>query len=472
MSTSAATKPRKRGVTALGGGGKPPVAVVVSSDSRNKKSFWETLFPISENFYEGNKDEDLVAPRDKIVPFVSVLRVIQAVNFAGLLLYYSMPVSFVRQTTIQADYDYGTPTYNCTPMLKNTYWSVRLTHAACQRLSRPPSEETIETTSDGDWVYRPFDFLQRHVGVPEETFAQGAYETTDIAENAKRDFIARLKTLNRCGTDGGFEEASRSDSKTWRISPSGGYRWIDNPSGTPGRSAIHANICRVYNCASSCGPGETWSPTDHECSADSCQRASSAVDTSTACSGHNGVYQDWDTFCELENDDDHRDLFNPRSCYYNHSHPLMRDVFVFMGLPADSTSLPSSLSSSAGRALDGYHRDKVFETCEITRQEAMRMYEAFYEADVQCAWTKASPPYECEGYLPRPPLERMSLAYSNSLLFYTVFSSIAVSVFFKAASSSSSSSSSNGERRVPVVTSAVDATPNVNDDENNNANSV
>jgi len=151
-----------------------------------------------------------------------------------------------------------------------------------------------------------------------------------------------------------------------------------------------------------------------------------------------GEYEDWNKYCKDHFGDNNLDeLFHIDSCYWNHSHPLMRDFYVACGLPADKTDgLPQTCNGETlyVQPVDfgsHYKRGARFEVKGMNRTTAEQMFRLWYDGDHVCAYAKASPPYVCDGKIPRPPLEIMSLAFSNCLLLYSIFSIICVNLFLK-----------------------------------------
>ena len=69
-------------------------------------------------------------------------------------------------------------------------------------------------------------------------------------------------------------------------------------------------------------------------------------------------------------------------------------------------------------------------TCTITQAEAIEMYKAYNLAVDPCYYGKTNAPYSCQHEAPKPILERLSLAYANGLLVYTLISAAVVQAFF------------------------------------------
>ena len=127
-----------------------------------------------------------------------------------------------------------------------------------------------------------------------------------------------------------------------------------------------------------------------------------------------------------------------QGCRYNHSAPLMENLAKIGGVTdwadamensADSSKYPPSWGG-AGGVLAGYDRTKIIELCEITREEAVKMFALHRDSGYLCQYAKAAAPFGCESSTPLPVSQCFSLAYANSLLMYTVFSAICVKIFF------------------------------------------
>lgn len=73
----------------------------MSTKKRSVKSLAEKIVPIPPEFYEGNKDEDLIASKTVLVPFAVLLQFAQWAAFAAFVAYYSLPASYFTESTIQ-----------------------------------------------------------------------------------------------------------------------------------------------------------------------------------------------------------------------------------------------------------------------------------------------------------------------------------------------------------------------------------
>ena len=77
-----------------------------------------------------------------------------------------------------------------------------------------------------------------------------------------------------------------------------------------------------------------------------------------------------------------------------------------------------------------YNPAKCHEACTITKAEAIAMFKKFVKTHDACDFAKLNSPFICVKRAPRAILERISLAYANSLLVFTVFSALCVKIFF------------------------------------------
>ena len=113
-----------------------------------KKNFLEKVVPIPQEFYAGNKEEDLIIPKKQIIPMAVVLQFMQWGAFVAFFTYYSLPPSYIRESTIQAEWDYGGASWNCTPMMADSYYSMRWNYDTCKLLVQEPSETTVRSVAD------------------------------------------------------------------------------------------------------------------------------------------------------------------------------------------------------------------------------------------------------------------------------------------------------------------------------------
>ena len=391
---------------------------VIAAKSQVSRSCLQSLIPIGDKFYDDKRDEDLVAEKSVVVAFNTVLFAAQVLALVAFLIYYSVPASYVRDLTIQVEWDYGAPGYNCTPMMANQYWSSRLNYDTCKLYEEAPSATNINATGTG-WTYKPFPFYTKKAGIPITTFDQTIYGTTDLGNAAQTKFRTLLKTKNACATDGDYENTYTSMAE-WEIKKAASGKWT---AGTP--VTAMTKTCTTYASGSA----------DEACKADSCARAYN-VDNSGACGAASGTYEP-EYFCKDYGNMDVFDVVATDSCFYNHSHPLLSSVLTYAGFPAGTATAAANTTWPA--AISSYQRGYNFTPCYITADEAMNMFKEWYSGDHVCAFAKANAPFSCEQWRPYPALERLSLAYANSLLMYTVFSAICVKVFLSNAPGSQAS---------------------------------
>ena len=191
-----------------------------------KKNCFEQIVPIPNEFYASNKEEDLILPKRIAVPMALVLQFMQWGAFASFFAYYSMPISYIRESTIQAEWNYGGPSWNCTPMTADDFYSMRWNYETCKTIVQPPNEKSVLHASDqtfmpadfgefdsgfdiptrGDaWRYYPF------IGTP--AFAKGVMGPAlplisnpsldhDGVKTAIDGIFSQLVDLNTCGLDG------------------------------------------------------------------------------------------------------------------------------------------------------------------------------------------------------------------------------------------------------------------------------
>lgn len=401
--------------------GKPSVKVT--------RSCLQSLIPIGPNFYDDKHDEDLVADKSVVIAFNTALFVVQILAFGGFLMYYSMPVAFIRDATLQVDWDYGTPSYNCTPMMANSYWSSRMDYPTCKTFVMAPSDSNIASTEAG-WKYKPFPLNDKYAGVPYTTFDQAVYGTADLGTAAFAALKTKLKSKNSCATDGDVEEALTSSS-VWEIKKQGGGEVNDRWSATAAPSPTVT--CTAYADSSSGGANDY----DQWCKGDSCIRQY-GVDNSYQCydeGGRASVSVTYEPYhCTEYDPADISDLIASDSCYYDHTPPLKTKVLTYAGTDGTDPNFqwPPLIAN-------GYVRGKDFTPCYVTAAEAKDMFTEWYSGDHVCAFAKANAPFNCEKWSAYPVLERMSLAYANSLLLYTVFSAICVKMFLSTARGAQSS---------------------------------
>ena len=190
-----------------------------------KKSFWDKILPITSEFYAGNSDDDLVAPKNKILPLAVLLFFIQACSLVAFLLYYSLPVSYEVHRRYEERYDYNPDVYNCTMMTEDADWKMKLNPDACNRLASAPSPGSSVTFDDAAWSYKPFSFHGRVVSIDQTDFDDFGRYATQAAALADRDaFVGHLKTLNSVGSDGGYMDAffNGQSSSGWYINSTTG----------------------------------------------------------------------------------------------------------------------------------------------------------------------------------------------------------------------------------------------------------
>lgn len=430
------------------------------------KSGLEKLIPISPEFYDTEKDEDLVADKAVLLPFNAILIISQWVAFCVLMWWYSSPANNTLNTTIQTNWDYGKADgYNCTPMMKDQYWSNTFNFETCMELAREPKISTPAAATDtvvfdadkNAWKYVPYPHSTKAAVWSDRIFAAdgGAYDTQDLATADQTKFRTELAKLNTCG-EHFFEQQGGQDDGTgasvWYIKKSGtAGTW--SALDTPAARTPHATFCKDYD-------GEAIK---QKCKADSCERPDSS-DGKAACRTAGGAnddsdYEAWTCpgsdpcgWCDTldstggEGEDLWRKPLDSSSdmkgsCYFNHSHPLLENIATAAGFASGSAMVEqmntqggddSTAKRQAIQILNGYDRTKTFTACVITEAEALKMFKLFYDKTYHCQYAKNSAPFGCEASTPLPISQCFSLAYANSLLLYTVFSAVCVKIFFAA----------------------------------------
>jgi len=368
---------------------------------KRAKGAFEKLVPISPEFYDNERDEDLIAEKNVLLPFNAFLLFSQWAAFIALMVYYSGPANYVSKTRMEVDYHYGYPAYNCTPMIKDDTWGNYFNYDTCKALSAQPTKGinvasyeaepndparlqdilsggTGEVVNKG-YVYYPFPHLGTEennlAGLHERTYDLNIFPSIDAATTAESSMAAKLKTLNTCGLDGGYEGGVGKDGP-WVITSEMQPVWSEN-------TAVQMTQTGVF-----------------------------CVDYSTAIGTNLGL----------------NDLYAADSCYFNHSWPMLQNVMNMLGeeewvspgtQPAEDI-FNGFFSSSYKRGLS---------TCTITEDEAVNMFQEYYN-DGLCNYAKANVPFSCLSEGPPSIPQRFSLAYANSLLLYTVFSTICVKIFF------------------------------------------
>ena len=423
------------------------------------KSGLEKLIPISPEFYDTEKDEDLVADKAVLLPFNAILIISQWVAFCVLMWWYSSPANNTLNTTIQTNWDYGKADgYNCTPMMKDQYWGNTFNFETCMELAREPKISTPAAATDSvvfdadknAWKYVPYPHSTKAAVFSDLVFAAdgGAYDTQDLATADQTKFRTDLAKLNTCGLHYFEQPMDGQDDGTgasvWYIKKSGtAGTW--SALDTPAAQTTHATVCRTYGDSEQ----NKW------CKADSCERPDVNTDFSSSGTGSDQgkctddqTFEDWNEWCSSSYGSIGDLYLKPSSgddkpsCYFNHSHPLLENVATAAGFASGAAMVeemskqePNSESSAVNQArqiLNDYDRTKTFTQCVITEAEALKMFKLFYDKTYHCQYAKNSAPFGCEASIPLPISQCFSLAYANSLLLYTVFSAICVKIFFAA----------------------------------------
>merc|ERR1711935_460631 len=281
----------------------PAVNMALKKLSKKRvKSGLEKLIPISPEFYDTEKDEDLVADKAVLLPFNAILIISQWVAFCVLMWWYSSPANNTLNTTIQVNWDYGKADgYNCTPMMKDQYWGNTFNFETCMELAREPkistpaaaTDSVVFDTDNNAWKYVPYPHSTKAAVYSDETFnADGEiYETLDLATAAETKFRTDLEALNTCGLHFFSNERTGDPNSVWYIKKrdtAGTWSALDSPA----QKTPHALFCRDYD-------GEAIKKS---CKADSCDRPDSS-DGKAACRSAGGAaddrdYEAWTGWCD------------------------------------------------------------------------------------------------------------------------------------------------------------------------------
>ena len=105
-----------------------------AAKAKAAKGFLEKNVPIPAHFYAGQTEDDLMAPKKVILPFVLMLNLVLVAAFAAAMAYYSSPDSYLTDISIEPDYDFGAPAYNCTPLIADPHYGVRFNCDTCKAL--------------------------------------------------------------------------------------------------------------------------------------------------------------------------------------------------------------------------------------------------------------------------------------------------------------------------------------------------
>ena len=434
------------------------------------KSLGEKLIPISPEFYDTERDEDLVAPKNVLLPFNMFLMCSQWIAFGAMMWYYASPVNNVRISTIQSDWNYKAPAYNCTPLMEDSVWNNRFSFDTCMSLALPPKASDPAADDDtvvwdavkNGWKYIPYPHTTQAAVYHADTWVKKAgYSDSAAGLKARDEYKEALKKLNTCGSATYDTAQPDADGVTppWVILKIQGV-WIENPNppANMDKSCPHANICIDYDTSTEQGSK------DDLCRSRTCKRPTAETDKSTDCTSKCygfptqicGVYDNWNEYGDhytslasySTSGNDWREVVDAagpgssysQGCRYDHSPPLMENLAKLgsvtdwpdaMVNSADASKYPPSWGG-AGGILAGYDRTKTIELCEITREEAVKMFALHRDSGYLCQYAKANAPFGCESSTPLPVSQCFSLAYANSLLMYTVFSAICVKIFFAA----------------------------------------
>ena len=107
----------------------------------------EKMVPIPPEFYDDHKDDDLITGKGTIFPFAVFLYFMQWAAFLGFILFYWYhPSSQVTQSKLENTWDAGKAQgWNCTPLLNDPFFRIRMNYDSCKELMLEPKLEDIKT---------------------------------------------------------------------------------------------------------------------------------------------------------------------------------------------------------------------------------------------------------------------------------------------------------------------------------------
>ena len=383
----------------------------------------EQLVPISPEFYDSNKDDDLIASKSVLLPFNTALLASQLIAFIALMVYYSGPAASINESSIQSAYDYGAPDYNCTPMSFHPYWQNTMNYQWCKDevAAHLPSETTITNFTDEDakyWTYTPFSFTD----LPALTPDVRALQFGAVSASVRTTFAEEMQTIQGCEDPDSmsFMDLETAGSIPMRIEKHPGLRSTE--------VSMPQSDCQLTNLNNRLGGCVDWT------------RESVRVGTTGSVINGASIL----------------DIVSPESYFYRWNEEFFQFVtadasiqpyvdcvdaqvgFVYGDQVDLRSACESLLSDEALKISTLYSRGSVVERCTNTPQTAKEMFQKLVDADLVCSFAIANGPFNCEATFPLPIEQRFSLAYANSLLLYAVFSTICVKIFFAANSKNES----------------------------------
>lgn len=319
----------------------------------------EKRVPIAQQFHKPTPvaESDLIAPKKILLPFNAFLLFSQWLVFIIMLVYYSDPVSYVKESKLQIRWDWGksgdaadsTP-YNCTPIQTDEYWGHEFGYDTCKLHARAPDSTTVlaktkivgGNTYNG-WYYKPYDFSDAYMNIHTNMFSHRYLGTTVVSE-AVKTFIGTLK--DPC--DGNYDFSYHLDN------PTEGY-FVSKEGIT------HGSVTnRKANCV---------------------------------LTQENAIKR----------------------------FKIFHDT---IGAVEDNAAAQTTVAG-------------------------------WEPTDMVCAYAKGNIPFTCEREIPKPAMERISLAYANSLFIYSVFSAIVVQIFFSSSSLFTKKEDANKESAPASATNTV-----------------
>jgi len=194
----------------------------------------EKHVPIAQQFHKSKPvaEEDLVAPKKVLLPFNTFLLCSQWLVFIIMLVYYSDPVNYVKQSKLQIKWNWGkdgdgadSTAYNCTPVQTDEYWGHEFNYDTCKLYARAPDATTVVekdfvlggTTYRG-WYYKPYEFSDTYMNIHTNMFSHRMLGTTTVS-TAVKNFVG--SRTDSCGGNYDFRYFLDSPTEGYFISKTG-----------------------------------------------------------------------------------------------------------------------------------------------------------------------------------------------------------------------------------------------------------
>jgi len=197
----------------------------------------EKHVPIAQQFHKSKPvaEEDLIAPKKVLLPFNTFLLCSQWLVFIIMLVYYSDPVNYVKQSKLQIKWNWGkdgdgadSTAYNCTPVQTDEYWAHEFNYDTCKLYAREPDatnvvEKEWEDPNDATkkysgWYYKPYEFSDTYMNIHTNMFSYRFLGTTTVA-TAVENYVGSMK--DPCGGNADFRYFLDKPSEGYFISKTG-----------------------------------------------------------------------------------------------------------------------------------------------------------------------------------------------------------------------------------------------------------